>query len=226
MGLLRSSFFLFLFLTCLSASRGNEDLQKKVFVFPAPSNSAVVVLNAPFQQPLTKFTACLRHFSLLPRAYALFSYATRHTDNELLIFKPRPNQYSLYVGGPFVTFTVPEKQKAAWEHICMSWDSTNGLVEFWLDGQPLPRMGLKKGYAINKEGSLVLGQEQDSVGGGFDVNQSFVGEISDVYLWDRVLTADEIGLVWSDGVLSDHLLNWKSLGYTMKGYVVLEKALL
>ena len=33
----------------------------------------------------------------------------------------------------------------------------------------------------------MLGQEQDSVGGGFDSSQSFQGMLSRVNLWDRVL---------------------------------------
>ncbi len=38
----------------------------------------------------------------------------------------------------------------------------------------------------------MLGQEQDSVGGGFDADQSFKGMLSNVNLWDKVLTHREI----------------------------------
>ena len=34
---------------------------------------------------------------------------------------------------------------------------------------------------------MVLGQDQDSFGGGFEPHQSFVGEMRDVTLWDHVL---------------------------------------
>ena len=36
---------------------------------------------------------------------------------------------------------------------------------------------------------MTLGQEQDSVGGGFDEAQSFQGMVSNVNIWDHVLTA-------------------------------------
>ncbi|XP_063173017.1 C-reactive protein-like [Candoia aspera] len=211
-----------LILACLSGSFSQRDLQKKVLVFPASSNSAAVVLNVPLQQPLTKFTICLSYYSLLSRACGIFSYATRSSDNDILIYKPKSNQYSLHVGGTAIIYTVPEKQKPSWEHICMSWDSSNGLVGFWLNGQPFPRLSVKRGYSISHEASVILGQDQDSFGGGFDVNQSFVGEISDVNMWPRVLTPDEMGLVRKDGALSDHLVNWRSLDYTIKNEVFVE----
>jgi hypothetical protein len=41
-------------------------------------------------------------------------------------------------------------------------------------------------------GGLVLGQEQDAVGGGFDPAQALIGILDDVRLWHRILTPDEI----------------------------------
>ena len=52
--------------------------------------------------------------------------------------------------------------------------------------------GLKVGYTIRGGGSLVLGQEQDSVGGGFDVTQSFQGTLTNVNVWSYVLSANII----------------------------------
>ncbi len=38
----------------------------------------------------------------------------------------------------------------------------------------------------------MLGQEQDSLGGGLVANESFQGMLTNVNLWNRVLTAAEI----------------------------------
>uniref|UniRef100_A0A8D0E7M2 C-reactive protein n=1 Tax=Salvator merianae TaxID=96440 RepID=A0A8D0E7M2_SALMN len=217
-----------LILASLAGSLAQEDLRSKAFIFPAASSTAAVVVKAQPLHPLTSFTVCLKAYTVLTRACGLFSYATKASDNELLIFKPKPNLYSLYVGGASVTFSLPEARppKPYWEHICMSWESATGIVELWLNGQPLPRLGLKKGYSISPEAFIVLGQDQDTVGGGFVSNQSFVGELTDVYMWSRVLTPDEVGLVVSDRMLSDHLVNWRSLNYEIKGYVVLKPSLI
>ncbi len=45
---------------------------------------------------------------------------------------------------------------------------------------------------IPKGGIMVLGQDQDSVGGKFDEGQSFSGKITEFSLWGRVITQAEI----------------------------------
>ena len=48
---------------------------------------------------------------------------------------------------------------------------------------------------ISDGGSLVLprlGQDQDSLEGGFDDHQSFVGEMTGVNIWSNVLSGQEI----------------------------------
>lgn len=41
-------------------------------------------------------------------------------------------------------------------------------------------------------GGLVLGQEQDSAGGGYTASQAFVGTLDEVRLYNQALTATEI----------------------------------
>ncbi|XP_070622465.1 serum amyloid P-component-like [Erythrolamprus reginae] len=213
---------LLLILACLPGSFGQTDLWNKVFVFPTPSTTAAVDLHVSNQEPLTQLTVCLRYYTLLARPYGLFSYATRSSDNDFLIYKAQPNEFSVYVGGSVQTFKVAQEEKPSWKHICVSWDSTKGLVQLWVNGEPLPRVGLRKGYTINPGGSLVLGQDQDNVGGGFDINQSFVGEISDVNMWARVLSPAEVR--WSKDRIefAGPLINWRSIKYAVKGQVFLE----
>ena len=52
--------------------------------------------------------------------------------------------------------------------------------------------GFKTGYVIQAEGSLVLGQEQDSPGGTFDQTQSFQGNLANVNVWSYVLPESTI----------------------------------
>ena len=80
-----------------------------------------------------------------------------------------------------------------WHHICVSWESSSGTWKLYKDGD-LDYKGtdLKIDYEIKSGGTLVLGQEQDSVGGGFEANQSFQGMLSNVDVWDRVLLGPQI----------------------------------
>ncbi|NWR58527.1 SAMP protein, partial [Bucorvus abyssinicus] len=200
------------------------DLYQKVFVFRKDPSDAYVVLSAQLERPLQNFTVCLRSYSDLSRPYSLFSYATKAHDNEILLFKPTPSEYRLYVGGKFVTFRVPEGG-GDWEHVCAGWESATGIVGFWLNGKPWPRKGLQKGYAVGVEASIMLGQEQDAFGGGFDVYNSFSGELADVYLWDAGLPPSKMRAAYQALRLPPAVLAWKSLSYEVRGDVVVKPRL-
>ncbi|GAB0201154.1 serum amyloid P-component-like [Grus japonensis] len=211
-------------LAALSGIVAQEDLYRKVFVFRKDPSDAYVLLRAKLEQPLQNFTVCLRSYTDLTRPYSLFSYATKAQDNEILLFKPKPSEYRFYVGGKFVIFRVPEGH-GDWEHVCASWESATGIAEFWLNGKPWPRKGLQRGYTVGVEAAILLGQEQDAFGGGFDVYNSFSGELADVYLWDVGLSPDKMRAAYQSLRLPPAILAWKSLSYEVKGDVVVKPRL-
>ncbi len=52
--------------------------------------------------------------------------------------------------------------------------------------------GVRTGQNITGGGRWVLGQDQDTVGGGFQIVDSFHGELVEVNVWGRVLSRQEI----------------------------------
>ena len=80
--------------------------------------------------------------------------------------------------------------------------------------------GVSKGHTIPGGGYLTIGQEQDRTPGdpsGFVLSQSFMGSISGLNVWNKVLPRDEIMrmskacnmgsgdvLKWSDFLISRH----------------------
>lgn len=202
--------------------RLSTDLRGKVFVFPRESSIDHVTLITKLEKPLKNLTLCLRAYSDLSRAYSLFSYNIYSKDNELLVFKNRIGEYSLYIGKAKVTVRATEEFPSP-VHICTSWESSTGIVEFWVNGKPLVKRGLKQGYSVGVYPKIVLGQEQDSYGGGFDKSQSFMGEIGDLYMWDSVLSPEEILLVYQgSSLINPTILDWQALKYETKGYVIVK----
>ena len=76
---------------------------------------------------------------------------------------------------------------------------------------------LATGHVIKSNGIVILGQEQDNYGGGFQKHQSFFGEMYGVNMWNKVLLAEEIArmskncsdgignyLMWSDFMTGLH----------------------
>uniref|UniRef100_A0A8C3X2G5 Pentraxin family member n=1 Tax=Catagonus wagneri TaxID=51154 RepID=A0A8C3X2G5_9CETA len=195
-------------------------LRGKVFIFPEESNAYHVSLIPRVDKSLKNFTLCLKAFTDLTRPYSLFSYNTRSTDNELLLFVNKEGEYVLYVGNKGVTFKAPPSRYAP-VHLCATWESASGIAALWVNGQPVGRKGLRRGYTVKKGASIILGQEQDSFGGGFDAKQSFVGEIWDVSLWDRVLRQQNMCTSCHRG----NILNWQALTYKDRGYVLVKPTL-
>ncbi|XP_058392827.1 mucosal pentraxin-like [Diceros bicornis minor] len=204
-----------LLLIVLSEGATQSDMRGNVFIFPEESATAYVSLIPRVKKPLRNFTLCLKAFTDLTRTYSLFSYSTKIKDNELLLFVNKVGEYILYIGNTGVTFKAPPSSFAP-IHVCASWESDSGIAELWVDGKPVGRKGVRKGYSVEAEAKIILGQEQDSFGGRFDAKQSLVGEIWDVSLWDHVLSRKEM----CASCYSGNLLNWQSLTYESNGYVV------
>nr|XP_023496680.1 C-reactive protein isoform X2 [Equus caballus]XP_023496681.1 C-reactive protein isoform X2 [Equus caballus] len=200
------------------------DMSKQAFVFPKESENSYVSLTAQLRKPLIAFTVCLQAYTDLTRDYSLFSYATKKQNNEILLFKGQKGAYSVSVGGADVFFKLPERSPAPM-HFCVTWESHSGITELWVDGKPMVRRSLKKGYNVETDASIILGQEQDSFGGGFDKGQSFVGDIGDVNMWDFVLSPDEINNVYQGSIFSPNVIDWQELKYKAYGEVFIKPQL-
>jgi CUB/sushi domain-containing protein len=61
----------------------------------------------------------------------------------------------------------------------------------YIDGKIEKEANLRIGYVIPK-GALILGQDQDSYMGGFQVGDAYQGNLTGVNIWDRVLAVNEI----------------------------------
>ena len=73
---------------------------------------------------------------------------------------------------------------------------------------------------IRGGGVLMLGQEQDSVGGHLQRKQSFVGMMSQVNLWSRVLSGREIvKMSHSCRMGEGNVLKWSNFKYGIHGRV-------
>ncbi|XP_055512082.1 C-reactive protein-like [Leucoraja erinacea] len=190
--------------------------------FPAKTANSFVRLHAPDFSSLTAFTVCLRAASEETRNYGLFSYATDSNPNELLLWQESKTHLRVELGNQKITFSLPE-MNALLRHICVTWESHEGEITVWVNGRRSVRKVGGKGQVVKGLGQFILGQEQDSVGGGFDINQSFVGEITDVHMWDHVLQHNDIKKV-SQGCLryGGNIIDWGSTHYTFEGIVAIE----
>ncbi len=119
---------------------------------------------------------------------APFSYAVSGKDDELLI--ANVNNFTLYRGNVSVSTGVTVTD-GNWRHLAVVWRDADDQVRLYKDGT-LAYSGTLTATAIITGGSLVLGQDQDSIGGGFQTSQAFQGMLDEVQVWNIALTEAQI----------------------------------
>lgn len=216
----------FLILVSFSNMSDQKGMHKKAFVFPTASDNSYVSLNAQLKKPLKAFTVCLYVYTDLSttRGYSIFSYATEEQFDEILLFWSKDIGYSFSVGGDEIIFKVSDVPVDP-THLCASWESITGIAELWVDGKPMVRKSVNKGYILGSEASIILGQDQDSFGGSFEEQQSLVGDIGDVNMWDFALSPREINTVYAGGKFTPNVLDWRELTYQVHGEVYVKPQL-
>ncbi|XP_030628151.1 serum amyloid P-component-like [Chanos chanos] len=199
-----------------------HDLTGKVFTFPMESNQAYVTLTPNVERIFFHLSVCLRFFSDMQRAQSLFSLSVPTHVDALLLMKSN-DFYSVSVNNVIAKFWGLDNKPNVWNSACFTWDAGTGLTQLWINGNPSARKGIDPGGSILGTPKIILGQDQDIYGGGFHISETFVGMLSDVHMWDRVLTPTEI-LNYSNRAIfpPGNILNWGSLEYTRVHYVVVE----
>ncbi|XP_052398363.1 pentraxin fusion protein-like [Carassius gibelio] len=211
-------------------SSSTVGLGGKVLLFPTETNNSFVKLTPEKPLSLSAFTLCMRVTTELQgqREIILFAYRIQNYD-ELNVWREKDGRLSFYLSGsgsgngalfylpPLSTFRT---------HVCVTWESATGLSAFWVDGHRSSYQLFKKGHSVQPGGTVLLGQDPDNYLGGFDKNQSFVGEITDVHMWDQVLSGSQIRAVYSNqepSVPKGNVFDWNTINYEINGNVLVVK---
>ena len=121
----------------------------------------------------------------------VFSGAEIYNDNSTRLDFETPSRLCYYHGvrvWPRECWTITPVNDASWHHIVIVRDDFNDLITLYLDGETYGAdyNGID---AIKLEpNGLVLGQDQDEVGGDFDDNDVFDGDIDDLRIYRRSLS--------------------------------------
>ncbi|XP_034016254.1 neuronal pentraxin-1-like [Thalassophryne amazonica] len=132
-----------------------------------------------------------------------FSYAVPGQANELVLIEWGSNPMELLIDDKAVTLPITLTD-GKWHHMCVTWATRDGLWEVYQDGMKKGSgQNLSAWHPVKPGGTFIMGQEQDTIEGRFDVTQSFMGEMSDLQFWSRVLTSAEI---YSQATCGGHLI--------------------
>ncbi|OCT69027.1 C-reactive protein-like [Xenopus laevis] len=221
-----------LWLLLIAGSMAREDMDRSVFLFPRSSVADYVVLTPMVTEPLDKLTVCLRSYST-GRRYAFFNVGTPNSQIKMSLVLQSMSCHSElpYCFSSIVInntqVSIPEKADSLeWNHICVTWDSDTGVLQLWVNGKVSPRTVLKEGFSIDLQDGITLGQKKDPFYNTWDSQISFQGEISDVHMWNWVLSPVNIRKVLlNKWFRHGNVISWRSLNYTINGNVTVQPKL-
>ena len=112
-----------------------------------------------------------------------------------------------------------------WHHVCLTWENNRGDLKGYIDGVMKSEGRKNPGRVIPGTGAVVLGQDQDEVKGGFQLEQSYQGNLTNVNLWDRVLTEEEVAdLSRSCSVGEGNVIKWSDFIARVEGDIQLQSS--
>ena len=122
------------------------------------------------------------------------SYATSGEANEFLVYSSASDTIQVAIAGSALDtgLNVSSYADGNPHTLGVTWDSSSGALEVYVDGANLYSGTHQTGATLTQGGTLTFGQEQDSVGGGFDTNQIFEGDFHGASLYGDVRTQTEI----------------------------------
>ncbi|XP_033826988.1 neuronal pentraxin 1 like isoform X1 [Periophthalmus magnuspinnatus] len=172
--------------------RENRPLDKFQLTFPLRTNYMYAKVKRSLPE-MYALTVCMwLKSNASPGVGTPLSYAVPGQANELVLIEWGNNPMELLINDKVakLPFLINDGK---WHHICVTWTTRDGMWEAFQDG-------VKRGsgenlapyHPIKPQGLLILGQEQDMLGGGFDATQAFVGDLANLHIWDRKLTVGEI----------------------------------
>ncbi|XP_078347641.1 uncharacterized protein LOC144632787 [Oculina patagonica] len=169
-------------------------------IFPGNSTQDYANKTNTVNSSLSAFTVCffVKLKDVNSTEQCLYSYAASKS--------PRGNGIYVCLSAPNIEINVGnEKSENAvdtnvtieddqWHHICATWENTKGDWQLYEDGHLADNgTGFMINHIIPSGGTVVIGQDQDNMGGGFEIADAFgPGEVTEVNLWGTVLSASDI----------------------------------
>ncbi len=124
----------------------------------------------------------------------LLSYAVNGNSNEVLIELRHDGVIRIHIDGNSIDTDILSISliDGLSHHLAFTWDAASGALSVYVDGDVAWDGTLSAGGSVGTGGTLVFGQEQDLLGGGFSNRETFQGTMGEIRIWDDVRTAQEI----------------------------------
>ena len=157
-------------------------------------------------------------------------------DNELLIFIHDENRVSMTTGADvnrsvWREWTLPSIADGQWHHYMFVRNDTEDFLELFVDGQSRGRRAAELTPITVAPGGLIIGEDQDVLGGAFQSSQALNGRLDELAIFPVAFSAEDaarhfragqpMGLLDNDLDIDDDTLTARIVGGADNGVVVL-----
>ncbi|KAG5284515.1 hypothetical protein AALO_G00027540 [Alosa alosa] len=206
---------MFLLLTwCTITSQDKGDLRGQVFSFPEEYASSYARLAPLLSKPLSSATICLRFYTDRLGSISLLTLNITGQAAALTISRHSPG-YQLLIEDKAIFFYGFPCYLNKWNSLCTTWNGSTGMSQMVINKKPSVRKVAHAGGSLGANPSVILGPDKGS----------FMGHITDVHIYDYVISPSEIQNYMQGNFLRYTLgnyLNWGSVDYSINGYVLVE----
>ena len=183
------------------------DVNRAILDFPTAGGYALTPQVSSF--PRQKMTAMLWMIDDVDSMPALMSYASG--DEEQAFFLGNTKGLTICIVGECKNTEVSVND-GKWHHVAVTWDSSVG-TKLFVNGEQAWSGTLGQGLTLPDGGDLVLGMPQTKQGVVGAAAGGFVGDMTDVAIYNIALTGPSIG-----GIMNGHPMEGESglvLAYVM-----------
>ncbi|XP_015683156.1 adhesion G-protein coupled receptor D2, partial [Protobothrops mucrosquamatus] len=188
-----------------------------ILIFKNKTDTKFVKVLADF--PVMAAVSACAHVQWDPTATdvsTVFSYAVPAFTNEFqlrgIVDKDQFVKFAIILHGHHSPYLPVFRTDKRWHHFCVTWQQPNGSWVIYADGkQKASSAGLAPSRALDGHGTFIIGQDQDSLGGAFKEKESFSGNLTDLQVWARVLSQEQVEKVRSCVSIREGLIfDWRS----------------
>ncbi|XP_013396543.1 neuronal pentraxin receptor-like [Lingula anatina] len=187
--------------------------ESTILRWPSPQTVKSYVKLHAVTPAMTAMTACMRVKSAFigNGVTYLLSYATASAVDTFLLGYSGNGAIVLNLINSGMDTSVTKVYDSFWHHWCFSWNNYGGKWTLYMDGMPAASgNSYRSGWTVPENGVWIVGQDQDTSGGGFVATQAYVGDITSINVWNTdnvdVAAVANCGDKFGGNVISWHVV--------------------
>lgn len=165
--------------------------------FTATGTSDYLNLANTAANNLTDFTISVWAIKNFTHTGTILSGANAGQKNEMIMFFPNNDTFSPHIKASTINLSNGGIGDSSWHHLV--WTRTGTTQCYYVDGTEVQCGTIGQGGSLVIDpGGLIIGQEQDALGGSFDANQAWDGLLDELIIFNSAIPVSQINRIYTN----------------------------